>query len=218
MDTRGQARREAKVREQGEVTVAVESIGSERAAVFVDYENVKNCGGRTLLPDEVIAAVRSDLARFMAPSFINVYLAVGLPESQAPVSNGLMYRVFKAGGTAVLCPSFRNGTLSPKNLADPTAIIDIGESIFAHPEIRHYVLATGDKDFIPAVRKLRKYGKHVRLYHGDSVSSHLRDEISLDRQIQCPPEEETDFSSTVSLTHLVEQVICHASSLARSGD
>lgn len=148
-------------------------------AVFIDYENVKSVGGRSLFPDEVIAAIRGDLSRFGTPSFVNVYLAMGLPESQVPVSNAMMFRVFKAGGTAIPCPSFRNGTDSPKNLADPTAIIDIGESIFAHPELGRYVLATGDKDFIPAVRKLRRYGKDVRLYHGDSVSVHLRSEVLL---------------------------------------
>ena len=155
--------------------------GSRGIAIFIDYENVKNVDGHVLLPDEVIGAIRGDAAKFGAVSFVNVYLAVGLPESPAPVSNGLMYRVFKEGGTAVLCPSFRSGTNAPKNLADPTAIIDIGESIFAHPEVGRYVLATGDKDFIPAVRKLRKYGKEVRLYHGDSLSAHLRDEILLER-------------------------------------
>ena len=60
-------------------------------------------------------------------------IAVGLPESPAPVSNGLMYRVFKAGGTAVLCPSFRSGANAPKNLADPTAIIDIGRGGHLRP-------------------------------------------------------------------------------------
>jgi hypothetical protein len=75
--------------------MALDAAGLRRAAVFIDYENVKSCNGRMLLPDEIIAAVRGDLAGFGAPSFVNVYLAVGLPESQAPVSNGLMYRVFK---------------------------------------------------------------------------------------------------------------------------
>jgi hypothetical protein len=106
--------------------MAVQVASLRRAAVFVDYENVKNSSGRMLLPDEIIAAIRGGLARFGAPSFVNVYLAVGLPESHAAVSDGLMYRVFKAGGNAVLCPSFRNGADAPKNLADPTAIIDMG--------------------------------------------------------------------------------------------
>jgi hypothetical protein len=137
---------------------------------------------------------------------VNVYLAVGLPESPVPVSNGLVYRVFKVGGTPILCPSFRNGTEVPKNLADPTAIIDIGESIFAHPEVDRYILATGDKDFIPAVRKLRKYGKEVRLYHGDSVSVHLREEVQLGDLNGGPSEvEDPGFTGIVSLKEAIER-------------
>ncbi len=190
--------------------------GGPDIAVFIDYENVKSCGGRVLLPDEIIAVVRSGLARFGTASFVNVYLAAGLPESPDHVSNGLMYRVFKAGGTAVLCPSFRNGTNSPKNLADPTAIIDIGESIFARPEMGRYALATGDKDFIPAVRKLRKYGKEVRLYHGDSLSAHLRDEVLLGLASEESPGAGTGaFLGVVSLGDVIERDMCTVSLVSK---
>jgi NYN domain len=186
-------------------------------AVFIDYENVKNVNGSVLLPDEVIGAIRGDVARFGTSSFVNVYLAIGLPESPAPVSNGLMYRVFKAGGTTVLCPSFRNGTNAPKNLADPTAIIDIGESLFTRPEVDRYVLATGDKDFIPAVRKLRMYSKDVRLYHGDSISSHLRDEVLLGLASENPIAGEPAFSGVVSLANVMNPSIYPVSLVAREG-
>ena len=185
------------------------------AAVFVDYENVKVCKGRVLFPDEVIDTIRRDLVRFGPPLFVNVYLAIGLPESQAPVSNGLMYRVFKAGGTVIQCPSFRNGTDSPKNLADPTAIIDIGESLFTHPEIGRYVLATGDKDFIPAVRKLRMYGKEVRLYHGDSLSSHLQQEIKLGLASEDLPAGKFAFPGVVNLADALERSIYPVSLVSR---
>jgi NYN domain len=214
MDAGQQARGKAEVRDQGEVTMALDAARLRRAAVFIDYENVKSCNGRMLLPDEIIAAVRGDLAGFGAPSFVNVYLAVGLPESHAAVSNGLMYRVFKAGGTAVLCPSFRNGTDAPKNLADPTAIMDIGESLFAHPEIGWYALATGDKDFIPAVRKLHEYGKEVRLYYGDSLSAHLRDEVLLGLASEGPAEGRSAFSGVVSLSGALERNTCSISAVS----
>ena len=195
--------------------MAVQVASLRRAAVFVDYENVKSCNGRMLLPDEIITAITGDLARFGAPSFVNVYLAVGLPESHAAVSNGLMYRVFKAGGTAVLCPSFRNGDNAPKNLADPTAIVDLGESLFTHPEIGWYALATGDKDFIPAVRKLHKYGKEVRVYYGDSFSAHLRDEVLLGLASDNPAAGEPAFSGVVSLADVMNPSIYPVSLVAR---
>jgi NYN domain len=121
---------------------------------------------------------------------------------------------FKAGGTAVLCPSFRNGTDAPKNLADPTAIIDMGESLFTHPEIGWYALATGDKDFIPAVRKLHGYGKEVRLYYGDSLSAHLRDEVLLGLPSEGPAEGRSAFSGVVSLSGALERNICSISAVS----
>lgn len=184
-------------------------------AVFIDYENIKSVGGRVLFPDEVVGAIRGDMAKFGTISFVNVYLAVGLPESQTPVSNGLMYRVFKTGGTPVLCPSFRNGTSAPKNLADPTAIIDIGESLFTHPEVSRYVFATGDKDFIPAVRKLRMYGKEIRLYHGDSLSSHLQEEVNLGLASEDLPAGKFTFPGVVNLAAALDQSIYPVSLVAR---
>ena len=194
-----------------------QEAGASRTGVFIDYENVKNCNSRTLLPDEVISAIRNDLAKFGTPSSVNVYLAAGLPESPAPVSNGLMYRVYKAGGSAVLCPSFRNGTDAPKNLADPTAMTDIMESLFSNPGLGSYALATGDKDFIPVVRKLRKYGKDVRLYHGDSLSAHLRDEVLLGREAESQTEGSRAFLDVVSIAEIVDRKAWPVSLVSREG-
>ena len=146
-----------------------------------------------------------------------MYLAIGLPECQAPVSNGLMYSVFKAVATAVFCPSFRNGTDAPKNLADPMAIVDVMESIFTHPETNYYVLATGDKHFIPVVRRLREHGKAVRLYYGDgdSLSAHLRDEVLLGQSGESPIDGISAFPGVVSLSDVVERRVLPVSIVNR---
>lgn len=56
---------------------------------------------------------------------------------------------------------FRYGAQRGKNAADIQMVTDILETIFIHPAIDVFVLATGDSDFSAAARKLREYGKLV---------------------------------------------------------
>ena len=102
-------------------------------------------------------------------------------------------------------------------MADPMAIIDIMENIFTHPETDRYVLATGDKHFIPAVRRLRKYGKAVRLYYGVgvSLSAHLRDEVLLGQSEQSPIDGTSAFPGVVSLSDVVERSVLPVSIVNR---
>jgi uncharacterized protein (TIGR00288 family) len=56
---------------------------------------------------------------------------------------------------------FRYGGQRGKNAADIQMVTDILETVFIHPAIGVFVLATGDSDFSAAARKLREYGKLV---------------------------------------------------------
>jgi len=56
---------------------------------------------------------------------------------------------------------FHYGGRSDKNAADIQMVTDILETLFTHPEIDVFVLATGDSDFSAVARKLRSYGKRV---------------------------------------------------------
>ncbi len=50
---------------------------------------------------------------------------------------------------------------SDKNLADMQMVADAVETLFEPYNFQHYVLITGDRDFIPLVQKLQQYGKQV---------------------------------------------------------
>jgi hypothetical protein len=73
-------------------------------------------------------------------------------------------------------------------------MVDIVESIFTHPDVTAYCIATGDKDYLPVVRKLRKYGKAVRIYYRGQCASVLAAEIEWLRG--------DGFSSTIDLESL----------------
>lgn len=56
---------------------------------------------------------------------------------------------------------FRYGARRSKNAADIKMVTDILETVFIHPDIDVFVLATGDSDFSAVARKVREYGKLV---------------------------------------------------------
>jgi len=61
-----------------------------------------------------------------------------------------------------------------KNSADIHLVIDAMRTLFSYPNIQIYVLATGDRDFIPLVNTIRQSGKRVIVVGvADATSSHL---------------------------------------------
>ncbi len=61
-----------------------------------------------------------------------------------------------------------------KNSADIHLVIDAMRTLFSYPNIQVYVLATGDRDFIPLVNTIRQHGKRVIVIGvAEATSSHL---------------------------------------------
>ena len=178
MDACGETRGEAEGRVKGEVKMAVQIAGLRRAAVFVDYDNLKLRGSWFLSPGEVLEAIHRDLEGKAVVQFGNVYMGMGRPDDPTLIDRGKIYQAYSRGMTPVTTPSFRgSGAEAVKDLTDSSALVDITESIFVHPEIDAYVVCTGDKDLNKAVRKLREHGKAVRVYYRRECASILAAEI-----------------------------------------
>ncbi len=61
-----------------------------------------------------------------------------------------------------------------KNSVDMNLCIDAMKTLFTNPNIAKFVLATGDRDFIPLVNSIRQQGKEVIVIGiGGAASSHL---------------------------------------------
>jgi len=61
-----------------------------------------------------------------------------------------------------------------KNSVDIHLVIDAMRALYDYPNIQTYVLATGDRDFIPLVNTIRQHGKRVIVIGvAESTSSHL---------------------------------------------
>lgn len=74
-----------------------------------------------------------------------------------------------------------------KNSVDIHLVIDAMRTLYDHPNIRTYVFATGDRDFIPLINSVRQNGKQaVVIGVGGAASSHLAqsaDEFVFYRQL-----------------------------------
>jgi uncharacterized LabA/DUF88 family protein len=156
----------------------LQAAGLARIAIFVDYDNVKGHSTARLTPSQIMDAIRCDLGPECIVQVEKLYLPMGMPDDHSPLDRDDIFKAFAHGAEPVTVPSFRgSGTLGIKNIADPTAIVDIVKCIFTHPEIPYYVIVTGDKDFLPAVRELRKNGKGVRIYYRVDCADILMSEV-----------------------------------------
>ncbi|MBI2844911.1 MAG: NYN domain-containing protein [Chloroflexi bacterium] len=74
-----------------------------------------------------------------------------------------------------------------KNSVDIHLVIDAMKTLYGYPNISTYILATGDRDFIPLVNTIRQYGKKVVVIGvSGAASTHLAqsaDEFILYRQL-----------------------------------
>jgi len=63
-----------------------------------------------------------------------------------------------------------------KSLADPNIIWDISEVFHKQPEIKKFAIVSGDKDFLPIIRKLHAEGKKgVLMYVEGTEAGDLRE-------------------------------------------
>lgn len=76
----------------------------------------------------------------------------------------VQYELFKRGINPIYTPSItisEDGENKYKSLADPMIICDIISTLYERPDIETFIIASGDKDFIPVLFNLYKHKKNV---------------------------------------------------------
>ncbi len=73
-----------------------------------------------------------------------------------------LYKFFEFGIEPVYAPQYRTGDGDKsKSLADPMLVCDIMQTLYERPFIETFVIVSGDKDFIPVIRRIAEHGKRV---------------------------------------------------------
>ncbi len=120
-----------------------------QAALLIDFDNV-TMGIRSNLGQELRNLLNSDVIR----GKVAVQRAYAdwrrYPQYIVPLSEASIDLIF--------APAYGS---SKKNATDIRLAIDALELVFVRPEIRTFILMSGDSDFSSLVLKLKEYGKYI---------------------------------------------------------
>jgi uncharacterized protein (TIGR00288 family) len=132
---------------RGEARIDAED--AHQAALLIDFDNV-TMGIRSNLGAELRSLLNSDVIR----GKVAVQRAYAdwrrYPQYIVPLSEASIDLIF--------APAYGS---SKKNATDIRLAIDALELVFVRPEIRTYILMSGDSDFSSLVLKLKEYGKYI---------------------------------------------------------
>jgi len=77
-------------------------------------------------------------------------------------NNKMLYEFFKRGIEPIYSPEYpKKNENDSKSLADPMMVCDIMQTLYERPFIETFVIVSGDKDFIPAIRKISEHRKRA---------------------------------------------------------
>lgn len=120
---------------------------SRRLALFVDFENFFNSFGKGF-------KIQPVLQKLVEHGIVSIRRAYGDWHKYEAYRKELVENGLELIDQPALATSGKNG-------ADIKLATDAMECVFLHPEIDTYVIASGDSDFIPLIRKLREHGRYV---------------------------------------------------------
>jgi uncharacterized LabA/DUF88 family protein len=134
-----------------------------RAAVFVDYENLYDVLGRRLenkvQPDEYITELLDELRRFLLEEDrTSTAIAIAFADFSTLDGNGFFIQrsLYLQGAE----PRFVPGSLQ-ENAVELQLCADATEILHCRPDVRTFVIVTGDRAYLPLVQQLKRYGRQV---------------------------------------------------------
>jgi uncharacterized protein (TIGR00288 family) len=147
----------------------------EDVAVFFDYENIvfslKNLTGKKVNFDLLMAKCQE-------------YGRVVIANAYADWGNyGILVAPIKSAGfdpvhVTTFAYSPKNGKKTTKNAVDIHMAIDAIDVLHLQSQIQQFILITGDKDFVPVAKMLRKYGKKVIAFGVEgTTSAHMQSAV-----------------------------------------
>jgi uncharacterized protein (TIGR00288 family) len=130
--------------------------GDRGVALFIDHYNILNGCDNVGIPGynyDALAEVASEAGQMVLG---RVYLITDIS------SGGKLYKFFELGIEPVYTPQYGAGDKDKsKSLADPMMVCDIMQTLYERPFIKTFVIVSGDKDFIPVIRKISEHGKRA---------------------------------------------------------
>ncbi|MEA1895344.1 MAG: NYN domain-containing protein [Euryarchaeota archaeon] len=125
-------------------------------ALFIDHYNILDGCSNVGIPGynyDVLVGVASKAGQMVLG---RVYLVTDRS------SAGMLHKFFEFGIEPVYAPEYKTGNDEKrKSLADPMMVCDIMQMLYERSFIETFVIVSGDKDFIPLIRKIAEHGKRA---------------------------------------------------------
>ncbi len=141
----------------------------ERIALFIDYDNT--CREKRI----DFQAIKNYLSNKGIFIFGRTYF-----KFDSERTKGFLYKLWEWNIQPIYSPVFGKEEINnnSKSLADPMIIIDIMETLLKNDNITTIALMSGDKDFVPVIRKIMEYGKKVILIYPPNAAEILTNTCS----------------------------------------
>ena len=146
---------------------------TEKIALFVDFDNMRiSSEGRKYIDLEAVKEYLSDKGLFVLGK---IYFKLDGDKQE-----DFLRKLWNLNIKPIYSPIFgwKETNNKSKSLADPMMIVDIMETLLKNNNITTIALMTGDKDFVPIVRKIKEYGKKVILIYPENAAEILKNECS----------------------------------------
>jgi len=130
-----------------------------KVAVFIDHSNIFNScvNAQEKYDFELISRFVQTLG---IPVVGKVYLNANIKGGDAGLVDRLFYKYFENGYEPVYAPEYIYLEHS-KSLSGSMMARDIIQTVYEKPYVDTFVIVSGDKDFLPVVRKLVELNKSV---------------------------------------------------------
>lgn len=153
------------------------------AAIFLDFENILYHLKKEYADPPQVNDVIMEILRSLRNYFIdNLKLEVIIFKAYADFE-----RMPNALGSLYLMGIDTHNVLGTdhKNAADMRLCIDLMEVLYTRPDIQHYVLVAGDRDYIPLVQHLRRQARQVKaVAFRQTVSGDLLQILGIDNLLE----------------------------------
>lgn len=165
------------------MTKAITQASGNHAAIFLDFENLlyhlkREYGDPPQVNDVVMEILRSLRSYFIDNLKLDVIIFKGYADFE---------RIPNALGSLYLMGVDTHNVLGTdhKNAADMRLCIDLMEVLYTRPDIQHYVLVAGDRDYIPIVQHLRRQARQVKaVAFRQTVSGDLLQILGIDNLLE----------------------------------
>jgi uncharacterized LabA/DUF88 family protein len=140
-----------------------QAAADRRAAVFVDYENLHGVLAERLnqstFPDEYITELIDEVRRYLLEEDrTSTAIAIAFADFSALNGNGFFIQrsLYLQGAE----PRFVPAALQA-NAVELQLCADATEVLHCRPDVKTFVLVTGNRAYLPLVQQLKRYGRQV---------------------------------------------------------